>query len=262
MTQLWRSRLAVDAVPVVLGRFELDHVLGRGSHGVVFAAHDRALGRDVALKVFGSQSAHAALHEAQVLARVQHPNVVVLHDVGQSGGFHYLVLALIDGGTLSDCIRTGLDWRTAVELFVQVGRGLAAAHDACVVHGDVKPGNMLVGRDGHAYLADFGSAQSIVPGEPTITRGTPEYAAPESSGGGERGPWSDQFSFCVGLWEALFGERPTDGAKPRAHSDVPAQLRQVLRRGLSTKPRDRYSDVTELLHRLADLDCPPPRPTR
>jgi serine/threonine protein kinase len=192
-----RLRSAAVYEPIVLGRFELDRVLGRGSHGVVFAAHDRTLERDVALKVFGRK--HAAAHEARMLTRVQHPNIVTLHDLGQCDGFHFLVLARIDGGTMTERVRMGVDWRTVVDLFVQVGRGLAAVHQAEMVHGDVKPGNMLVGSDGRAHLVDFGFAQSLVPRRPRVIVGTREYASPECLDGAATGPWSDQYSFCVGL---------------------------------------------------------------
>ena len=253
-----------DCAPaVVLGRFQLDRVLGRGTYGAVFAAHDRKLERAVALKVFDAEA--EALHEAQVLARVHHPNVIVLHDIGHDRGFHYLVLALVDGGTMIEHVRTGLDWGSIVDLFVQVGRGLAAVHWADIVHGDVKPGNMLVGRDGRACLADFGVAESLIPGgQPTNSgrpRGTLPYMAPECRDGGEIGPCSDQFSFCLSLWEALFGQLGSEPsgfnpAKFPPARGVPTQLEQVIRRGLSERPRDRFPDMPELVDALLAIARP------
>jgi serine/threonine protein kinase len=269
VTELWGARMGDRADAVALGRFELDHVLGRGSYGVVFAAHDLELGRDVALKVFGAEAKQDALREAQVLARVQHPNVVALHDVGHHNEFYYLVMALIDGWTMTERMRMGLDWRTIVELFVQVGGGLAAVHRASIVHGDVKPGNMLVGRDGQAYLTDFGFAQTLVPDESTPStkpRGTRQYMAPECFGGGEIGSHSDQFSFCVALWEALFGERPEAcdfrTGEPAVCDAGRGQLERMIRRGLSMRPRDRFPDMAELLDALMAVNHSPERSER
>jgi serine/threonine protein kinase len=119
-----------------------------------------------------------------------------------------------------------------------------------MIHGDVKPGNMLVGHDGRAYLADFGLAETLVPGrQPTNLgrpRGTLLYMAPECRDGGEIGPHSDQFSFCLSLWEALCGERPEGADLSPARGDVPTQLEQVIRRGLSARPRDRFPEMGEL----------------
>ena len=133
-------------------------------------------------------------------------------------------------------------------------------HWADIVHGDVKPGNMLVGRDGRAYLADFGLAESLIPGrQPTNSgrpRGTLLYMAPECRDGGEIGPYSDQFSFCLSLWEALFGQLESDPsgfdpAKLPEARGVPTQLEQVIRRGLSERPQDRFPDMVKLLAALA-----------
>jgi serine/threonine protein kinase len=257
---LWSARMDRADV-VLLGRYELDRVLGRGSHGVVFAAYDRAIEREVALKVFGVASDRDVLREARALARVSHPNIVTVHDIGRANGFAYLVMALIDGWTMAERVGDGLHWTAVVELFVQAGRGLAAAHRAGVVHGDVKPSNILVGRDGSVCLADFGLSRTL---EGTDRRvGTGEYLAPECWAGAGVDPWSDQFSFCVALWEALFGARPwalnheaalteTEPAKLRLRNEVPEQLERVLRRGLAAQPRERYSDIPALISELED----------
>lgn len=208
VTELWAARMDASTDAVVLGRYELDHVLGRGSHGVVFGAFDRALEREVAVKVLGAATERDAIHEARALARVDHPNVVALHDIGRDGGFSYLVMTPVDGWTMSERMRAGLGWCAVVELFMQIGRGLAAVHRAGFVHGDVKPANMLVGRNGRAYLADFGLARPRGWREHGKPGGTREYMAPERSAGENTDPCSDQYSFCVALWEALYGSRP------------------------------------------------------
>jgi serine/threonine protein kinase len=260
VANLWPTGADDSSDAIMLGRYELDRVLGRGSHGVVFAAYDRAIEREVALKVFGVASDRDVLREARALARVSHPNIVTVHDIGRANGFAYLVMALIDGWTMAERVRDGLHWPAVVELFVQAGRGLAAAHRAGVVHGDVKPSNILVGCDGSVCLADFGLSRTLEGPERRV--GTGEYLAPECWAGAGVDPWSDQFSFCVALWEALYGARPwtpnheaqvleTEPAKPRPCSDVPEQLERVLRRGLAAKPQDRYPNVGALVAELA-----------
>jgi serine/threonine protein kinase len=262
VTDLWAARMEDRIDAVMLGRYELDRVVGRGSHGVVFAVYDRALEREVALEVFGVASDRDVLNEARALARVNHPNVVALHDVGHASGFVYLVMALVDGWAMAERVRMGLEWRAVVELFVAAGRGLAAAHRLGVVHGDVKPGNILVGRDGSVCIADFGLSRTRERTEPPHA-GTREYLAPECWAGADASPRSDQFSFCVALWEALYGARPwgsnhvptrfeREPAEPRSCGDVPAQLEQALRRGLAAQPRDCYSDIHALIDELED----------
>ncbi len=251
------------APPIALGRHQLDRVRGRGSFGVVFESFDGELERDVAIKVFAVPN--PSMHEARTLARLNHPHVVTLHDVGHEDGFTYLVFELIDGWTLRQLARTELDWRGWVELFVQAGRGLAAAHRANIAHGDIKPGNILVGRDGRVRVIDFGLARSLA--DPDRERrstygGTPQYRAPECWAGElvdeQR---ADQFSFCASLWEALYRRRPWESTKPlatravdptKAQPDpaVPPCLEHAIRRGLARDPADRYPNMDSLLGEL------------
>ena len=262
VSDLWATRMMDDRIDaIVLGRYELDRVVGRGSHGVVFAVYDRALEREVALKVFGLASARDVRNEARALARVNHPNVITLHDIGRTNGFTYLVMELVDGWTMAEQVRMGLDWRAVVELFIAAGRGLAAAHRVGVVHGDVKPSNILIGFDGSVCVADFGLSRRL---ERTETlQGTREYLAPECWAGADTSPLSDQFSFCGALWEALYGARPwaidiapacfeREPLKHRPRGDVPAQLEQALRRGLACRPSDRHADMRALINELED----------
>ncbi len=246
VSDLWATRLDGNIGVIRLGRYSLDRVVGHGTHGVVFAGFDGLLERDVAIKVFRSASKSEVLREGRILAQLDHPNVVRVLDVGSTAGFVYLVTALVDGWTIRQRVRMGLDWREICGLFIQAGRGLAAAHRACVVHGDVKPGNILVGRDGRVYVVDFGMARMLgwrERGEPP-PGGTPGYMAPERQAGADADAWSDQFSFCVALWETLCGDRPDSVASP---ASVPAQLKQVLLRGLSPRPRDRHATMEAML---------------
>lgn len=261
VTERWADADRIENA-IVLGRFELDRVLGRGSYGVVFAAFDRALERDVALKVFGAASDRDVLDEARALARVNHPNVIPVHDVGRALGFTYLVMPLIDGWTMAERLRDRLEWRAVIELFIAAGRGLAAAHAIAVVHGDVKPSNILIGRDGSVLIADFGLSRTPERAQPSRA-GTREYLAPECWAGADASPLSDQFSFCVALWEALYGARPwaigdapmqveREPAKLRPRVDVPAQVEHALLRGLAQQPRERHADMQALIDQLED----------
>lgn len=264
VTEEWDHRLEGDAPPISLGRYQLDRVCGRGSFGVVFAGFDGELERDVAIKV--CVEPELSVYEARALARLDHPNIVTLYDIGREQDFGYLVLELIDGWSLSQHRQAGLDWHGCVELFVQAGRGLAAAHRANFAHGDVKPNNMLVGRDGRVRVIDFGLAHllaGIDQERQAPCGGAPEYRAPEHwTGAVVDGQRADQFSFCVSLWEALYGRRPWESTKVLATTDapapeadpgrsVPAWLEQVVRRGLAREPGDRYPCLNSL---LADLE--------
>ncbi|PRP97673.1 Serine/threonine-protein kinase PknL [Enhygromyxa salina] len=256
---------------VRLGRYQLDREIGRGTFGVVFAGFDCALEREVAVKVFHVGAPGRALaveREARALARVAHPNVVALHDLGRVGEHAYLVMDFVEGWSLAERMRMPIGWRAITLLFVQAGRGLAAAHRAGLEHGDVKPGNILVGPDGRVQVVDFGLARLLhetARPEPSKRGGTRCYAAPEWLFEGQSDARSDQFSFCVSLWEALFGQRPwaregveyeamlvevVEPAKRRSLAGVPAQLECVLRRGLAARPGDRFATMDEVADAL------------
>mgnify|MGYP002619637328 CR=1 FL=1 len=237
--------------------------------GVVHAAFDPELGRRVALKVMkvgptGSATAGESqarlLREARALAGLTHPNVVTVYDVGRFGNRVYIAMELVEGETLKTWIQSGPHpWPRAVEVMVEAGRGLVAAHHQGIVHRDFKPANVLLGRDGRVRVADFGLARSgyedgsgeglnpdAWPGSgesyssrlPALTEagavmGTPGYMAPEQAAGEALDARSDQFSFCVTFYEVLFGHRPHAGTDRREW------LRNVRLGKLREPPRDR-----------------------
>ena len=298
-----------------VGRYTVLEKIGAGGMGVVYAAFDPQLDRKVALKVMHPQSSGLShsrggrqrlLREAQAMAKLSHPNVITVHDVGTFGERVFVAMEFIEGCTLREWLTAHKrDWTDVVEAFVRAGRGLAAAHAAGLVHRDFKPDNVLMGlmgsgrdqTDGRIIVMDFGLArQTSTPAAKTpydvstrnetpaandlsLTRtgallGTPAYMAPEQHKGDPIGPAADQFSFCVALWEGLYGERPFGGTNvtsvamnvlegrvrpPPRDAQVPAWLRDVLIRGLSVAPSDRYASMDAL---LAELQRDPPQSSR
>ena len=332
-----------DGLPrgTTLGRYLILDQLGAGGMGVVYAAFDPQLDRKVAVKVLRSnlgvdQSRFRArmLREAKAMARLAHPNIVAVHDVGVEGAHVFLAMELVEGGTIKSWGRKQAhSWRQILEVFVGAGRGLAAAHAAGLVHRDFKPENVLMGADGRARVTDFGLARSAssrqTPGEPErtdprdsderdhsdhgdhsdhsdhsdhrdhrddderasaanardrllssstsqdsldapLTRagtvmGTPGYMAPEQVLGQATDARGDQFSFCVSLYEALYGHRAFAGSSPEdvnqavadgrvreppADSKVPTWLRRVLLRGMRVEPGERWPSMDALLEAL------------
>ena len=286
-----------------LGRYVVLEAVGAGAMGVVYAAYDPELGRKVALKVLrpdplaDSPSRGARrrlLREAQALARLSHPHVITIHDVGTLDGEIFLTMEFIEGGTLGGWLAAEpRSWRSATELLRQAGEGLAAAHEKGLIHRDFKPENVLVEAGLRARVTDFGLARGagvrevLAPDEaasdeaaPTLDEaaptqltatgtlaGTPAYMAPEQLAGGPADARSDQFSYCVTLYEALHGERPFEGndvaslrrsiarglvrAAPTRRG-VPAWLRRIVIRGLHADPARRFPSMRTLLDALGD----------
>jgi eukaryotic-like serine/threonine-protein kinase len=232
-----------------VGRFIVQSPLGIGGMGVVHAADDPVLGRKVALKLIHADRGEGPasdewrarlLREARAIARLSHPNVIAVHDIGLHGDQPFVAMELVEGSTLRSWLAASpRSWRDIVAVFIAAGRGLLAAHRAGLVHRDFKPDNVLIGHDGRIRVTDFGLACPLpgvdrdrsdgpVPEQPAetgalvpcvedhqgrLTRtgallGTPGYIAPEVLCGGAADFASDQFSFCVALHEALFRERP------------------------------------------------------
>ena len=313
--ELDRSSLGPRERDLVISRYRLLSRLGAGGMGLVYLAYDPSLDRKVAIKLLRpggddhepEAEAHARLHrEAQALAKLSHPNVVAVHDVGtydahalyghgaREGGGQgvFLVMDYIEGVTLERWLaERPRSWREVVAAFLAAGHGLVAAHAVGVIHRDFKPSNVLVRADGSVHVFDFGLARSAGPvpvqtREPTgdslhepfsstlsspLTQygafvGTPAYMAPEQRGGEEVDERSDQFSFCVALYEGLCGNRPFSGENiyalemakaggvidpPRQKPDLPKGLLRLVVRGLAAEPRDRWPSLPIL---LAELD--------
>jgi len=240
------------------GRYLVLRVLGVGAMGAVVAAYDPELDRKVAIKVL--HGGGAPRYEAQALARLHHPNVVSVFEIGGEAGREHIVMEFVEGQTASAWLNErDRAWRDVVRLFIAAGRGLAAVHDAGLVHRDFKPSNILVGRDGWVRLGDLGLASSTL-AEPGAIAGTPAYMSPEQWRGAGVDPRSDQFSFCVALFEGITGRHPFGGTTaastgaavwPRAPR-LPAWLRAVIDRGLMPTPAARYPSMHALVDALVD----------
>jgi len=283
------ARLFGVALPdLKLGRFTLLRRVGAGGMGVVYAARDDQLEREVALKLLhpqlgGREATTRLLREARAMARLSHPNVVQLYDVGEHDGRVFVTMEFIVGQTLRAWQNQApRGWREIIDMYIQAGKGVAAAHRAGLVHRDFKPENAFVGDDdGRLRVLDFGLASPIVAGGSagnspadrvsrpedsvfdgregggdrlTVTGmhlGTPGYAAPELRGGVPATPRADQFSFCVALYEALHGYRP--GAEQNGQAsgrEVPPWINAVLARGYDPVAQRRWSSMAELLGHL------------
>ncbi len=268
-----------------VGRFEVRERLGAGGMGVVMSAFDPQLQRTVAVKLLrdgGNPDEQARLlEEARAMARLRHPNLVTVYEVGTHEGSVFIAMEFVEGGTLSRWFEAQpRDWREVVRVFIEAADGLAAIHDAGMVHRDFKPDNVLLGADGRAQVSDFGlaRAQSPMPpseleisadGDPHSSAtdgiaGTPNYFAPEQWRGLRAHAASDQWSFCVALYEGLHGQRPFAGGSSadlcmavlsgtRAPLSaeaptVPRWLGELLERGLSSSPAERHASM----HAIAD----------
>lgn len=257
---------ARSAEPLKLGRFTVLERLGSGGSGVVFAAWDPRLERRVAVKVLHDDRGDGALErEARTLARLNHPNVVAVYEVCEADDTVFLAMEFVDGTTVDRWLPAAPRSVPAiVDVFAQAARGLHAAHQIEVVHGDVKPSNILVGADGRVRIGDFGIARHATDLE---ARGvTPAYMSPEQAAGAPPTPRSDQFSLCVGLFEALHGVRPFAGSTVTELGDnlvagrrapvgdrpeIPPWLTAVLERGLAIDPAARHPDLGSLAEALS-----------
>ncbi len=296
----------VLAPGVRVGRYVVQTLIGRGAMGAVYAASDPDLDRRVAVKLLRANALSDAarqrtrarlLREAQAMARLSHPEVITVYDVGAFGNELFVAMEYVEGETLRH-------WRDAqprspaeiLTVYERAGRGLAAAHEAGLVHRDFKPDNVLIGRDGRVRVTDFGLARSVddqEAGSPreglassdaivlttTLTRtgtlvGTPAYMAPEQLRGGAADARSDVFSFCVALYESLYGERPFGGSTvpalraaieqgtlraPPVLTGVPASVRGVLLRGLRAAPDERWTTMHALLDGFREAGAAPRR---
>jgi tetratricopeptide (TPR) repeat protein len=278
-----------------IGRYRLLECIGAGGMGIVYAAYDPELDRRVAIKLLRTREGPQRdarnarlLREAQALARLSHPNVIAVHDVGTFADHVFVAMEFVNGENLTQWLRARpRTWPEIRDVFVAAGRGLAAAHAVGLVHRDFKPDNVLVGRDGRVRVTDFGLARiagqlsgsiDSVSSEgrledttgkiPLVTLtatgallGTPAYMAPEQFAGGRIDATSDQYSFCVALFEAVVGARPfaarnvtqlatavleADPVMPTS-ARAPLAVRRAIVRGLSRKRTGRFPDMHALL---------------
>ncbi len=265
----------LPAGTVIANRYVVAAVLGAGGMGTVYRARDRSLDREVALKLHRTVADSERLRrEAIAMAKLAHPNVVAVFEVGEVGGHPFVAMEYVPGTTLRAWLAERPRGRREIlDALAAAGEGLAAAHDSGLVHRDVKPDNILVGRDRRVRIGDFGLAQltatatsgpvSAMIGDHTRTGtvlGTPAYMAPEQIDGGEVDARSDQFAFAVVVWEALSGERPfagdttgvmrakiARGFPQRGRDKIPPRLRRVLLRALALDPQARWPSVRALL---------------
>lgn len=271
-----------------VGRFVVERRLGAGAMGVVLLAHDPDLARPVAIKLLKSdgEGARSRLRrEAQAVAKIQHPNVIAVHEVGTHGEQVYVVMEYVDGGTLRDWVKAqSRSWAEVLEVYRQAGLGLIAAHEANLVHRDFKPDNVLIGRDGRVRVTDFGivgvsgGSRDVTLPDPNLPVddasarltatgaivGTPAYMPPEQYKAGAADARADQFAFCVSLYEALFGVRPHEGdtigsilyavqsgtVRQVPTTDVPEPIVEAVLRGLRPDPLQRHPSMHALLQAL------------
>jgi serine/threonine protein kinase/tetratricopeptide (TPR) repeat protein len=317
-----------------IGRYVVLGLVGRGGMGEVYAAYDPELDRKVAVKLLRVKAGNGVslaegrqrtLREAQAIARLSHPNVVVAYDVGTFDEKVFIAMEFVDGNTVTYWLeQQQRTWQEILRIFIAAGRGLIAAHEKGLVHRDFKPDNVMVGKDGQVRVMDFGLARAMPErplrehrpraGAPNraelkvvgsvgtetlpldqgtlvlnqdsheslsgqssadlfdarLTRtgammGTPAYMAPEQFFGAATDARTDQFSFCVSLYEALYGERPFEGKRlteltaavvqgtvrnAPAGTKVPFWVRKILLRGLRSAAAERYPSMAELLEEL------------
>ena len=291
-----------------IGRYLILRKVGQGGMGVVFAGYDEQLDRKVAIKLLRHRTGEAArrrlAREAQALARLSHPNVVQVYEIGEHEHSAYIAMEFVEGLTLTNWQHARRrSWSELLAVMLDAGRGLAAAHHKGLIHRDFKPENVMIDDEGRVRVMDFGLVhgvlsleeshdghvpeRSLEPLPPAAelldskvsssglgdrltmtgsTLGTPAYMAPEQHAGFPTDARSDQFSFCVTLWELLYGERPFAGRtlaelcvavtkhelRHPPHVDVPGWLHKIVERGLAVEPSARWASMDELLTALAD----------
>jgi len=262
----------------VLGnRYEIQEVLGEGGMAKVFLGTDRVLGRTVAVKVLSPQYAEDQQfvarfrREAQAAAALNHPNIVSVFDTGSNGNVHYIVMEYVEGKTLQEVLReeSSLTSERGIEIGEAVARALSAAHDKGLVHRDIKPGNIMITREGQVKVMDFGIARATTSDTVTQTAavlGTAAYLSPEQAQGETVDGRSDIYSLGVVLFEMLTGRQPFMGESPvsiayrhvtedpippsRINPDVPEALDAIVMKAMAKSPDERYQTAQELIDDL------------
>jgi eukaryotic-like serine/threonine-protein kinase len=266
-----------DIGTVLGGRYRLIELLGQGGMATVYRARDSQLERDVAVKLlrpeYGRDPDFFARfrQEAQSAASLNHPSVVAVYDYGTDEAGPYIVMELVDGEDLASIIRRSgpLPPRQAARLAAEIGRAIAAAHDNGLIHRDIKPGNVLVTREGRAKVTDFGIARALAEAQftlPGTTIGSVHYFSPEQARGEPAGPPSDIYSLGIVLYELLTGRRPWEGDTAAAiatarltgpvpspssvRSGIPPVLEAIDRKALAQKPEDRFANAMAMVEAL------------
>ena len=260
--------------PTTIGRYVVLGTLGQGAMGTVYLAEDPALKRGVALKVVnagqpqGRETALKRFHrEAEISARLNHPNVITVFDVGEQEGVGpFLAMEFIEGEGLDTFVRRErLPAQRALEILIQAASALEAAHAIGIVHRDVKPSNLMVAADGRVKLMDFGIAKEEDQTNTTeALLCTPGYAAPEMLDGAKATAATDRWAFAVTAYECLEGKAPFEGesisvvlynvahGSPVFPEDLDPNLAGVFRKALAKAPGERYQDLPSFLLDLAD----------
>jgi len=276
-----------------IGQCRLLRRLGRGGMGEVWLAEDTMLKREVAVKLLpesvsdNQRNVQRFLREARSAAKLNHPNVVMVYQVGEHAGRIFIVMEYVEGGTLSDEIkrRGAIGWREATEAIRGAAAGLAAAHEVGLVHRDIKPSNLMRTPKGTVKVADFGLARaqedSIQVTRPGTVLGTPAYMSPEQGRGQDVDARADLYSLTCAYYALLTGRAPYEGTTstaviyqhvhepfpdPRqAVGDLPEGACRILRRGACKDPLDRYQTAEEMIAALdavlAGRDVPDAGPT-
>ena len=233
-------------------QFEILECLGRGGMGVVYRARQKTLDRMVAIKVLAGEwqgdvdFAERFEREAKTLAQMSHPNIVTVHDFGETNGLYFIVMEFVDGVNLRDLLKEGkMESGQALAIVPTICEALEYAHGKGIVHRDIKPENILLDREGRVKIADFGIASLI--GSGAEHTGTPPYMSPEQSEGGVTDERVDVYALGVVLYEMLTGERPArELVAPSRKVEVDVKIDEIVLRAVETEPEKRYQTVSEL----------------
>jgi serine/threonine protein kinase len=266
---------------ILKNRYELVSQLASGGMAVVYKGVDQKLGRTVAVKILRPSLTVDPLfitrfeNEARSIANLAHPNIVIVHDVDSDGPTHYIVMELVNGSDLKKVIRThgALPLERVMNLSIQIAKGLGFAHRARIVHADVKPQNLLLTQNDIVKITDFGIAQAFSDTQPaqraSVVWGSPHYFAPEQAQGEKPTAAADVYSIGVVMFEMLTGRLPYTGTSQQdlamAHiqapipdvrefnPNVPAELADIVKKVMSKKANDRYSEAGQLESVLRNL---------